>query len=363
MSGTSLDGVDVALVSIKPNQIQLKSFFTQPIKATITQQLLLLNTHNAQTNISLAKLSQLEYDLAQVFISAAKTLLAKNNLKPSDIKAIGSHGQTIFHDPQIPMSLQIGHPAFIAKQTAIATFADFRIDDMALGGQGAPLAPAFHATLFQDKKNRAIVNIGGIANISLIPSYSSNEVVKGFDTGPGNALMDEWCQIHFKQPYDKNGKIAQEAIVDKLLLECLFKHSYFKQAPPKSTGRETFNYPWLTNKINSLGHSLTAESVLATLTQFTATTIANDIKRQEISFEEVLICGGGVHNKSLLTRLQAELPQCKVMSTQDSGINPDAMEAMMCAWLAQQRILKNPISLQHITGSQREVILGGHWLP
>lgn len=360
MSGTSLDGVDAALVEIKHQQLKLKSFLTFPIEERLTQQLLLLNS---QANISLSSLSQLEHDMAQNFIRATKALLTKNNLKAKDIQVIGSHGQTIFHDAKIPMSLQIGHPAFIAKQTGIPTVADFRVDDMALGGQGAPLAPAFHAKLFQNNTNRVLVNIGGIANLSFLPKNNSNQVVTGLDTGPGNALMDEWCQTHFNRPYDKDGIIALSAQVNKDLLNLLLKHPYFKQRAPKSTGRGTFNLQWLNQQINLLGKFCTTQSILATLTQLTATTIANDIKQHKIHFEEVLICGGGAKNLSLFTRIQAELSSSKVMVTDTIGINGDAIEAMMCAWLAEQRTLKNPINLQHITGAKKTGILGGIWLP
>lgn len=360
MSGTSVDGIDAALIEINDQQLQLKAFLSQPIEATLAQQLLSLNT---QTEISLSLLSQLEHNVAQALITAVKALLTLTQLKAKDIQAIGSHGQTIFHDPKTPMSLQIGHPAFIAKQTGIPTVADFRVDDMALGGQGAPLAPAFHAKLFQTNHHTTIVNIGGIANISLIEKKGTSSKVTGFDTGPGNALMDEWSQKHFNQPYDKDGKIALSAKINNQLLNQLLKHPYFKKPFPKSTGRETFNLSWLNKQITLLEQKPTAESTLATLTQFTATTISNDIKRYGTQSKEVLVCGGGAYNSTLLAGLQTELPHCKVISTAEKGINPNAIEAMMCAWLAEQRILKKPISLQQITGSTRKVILGGHWLP
>jgi anhydro-N-acetylmuramic acid kinase len=206
MSGTSLDGVDAALIEMTSAQkITLKSFVSVPLPAQLQTSLQALNL---TPKITLKSFCELQVQVAQVFIEAAQTLLSQAQLSPNDIQAIGSHGQTIFHDPSIPMSLQIGHPAFIAKQTGITTVGDFRIDDMALGGQGAPLAPAFHQALFQTEQAIALANIGGIANVSLIAGTQQNTAVKGFDTGPGNGLMDEWCQRHFNQPYDKNGDLA-----------------------------------------------------------------------------------------------------------------------------------------------------------
>jgi anhydro-N-acetylmuramic acid kinase len=373
MSGTSADGVDAALVQIKPDKIQLIDFISPSLPEALKHSLLALND---SPTLSLEQFSQLSFDIALQFSQAAQTLLVKNNLHANEIQAIGSHGQTIYHAPHIPMSLQIGHPAFIAKTTGIQTVADFRVDDMALGGQGAPFAPAFHQVLFEEDQACFVVNIGGIANISYLPGNSHpNPAPIGYDTGPGNALMDEVCQQFFDRGFDENGELAKQGEVDNKLLSQLLTHPYFLKAHPKSTGRETFNQSWLEEMIQHYEHSsgitVGKQDLLSTLCELTVCTIATEIKKvtTEHSQEEsslktaVWIVGGGAYNEHLLSLLQNQLPQYQVKSSTAKQINPNAIEAMMCAWLAQQRIALKTIPLSAVTGAKRDAILGGHWLP
>jgi len=366
MSGTSLDGVDAALVKINPAKkktqlnIQLKGFLTLPMPADLQADLQQLNL---TPQIHLAKLAQLQVQVAKVFIEATQALLAQTQLSASDIQAIGSHGQTIFHDPKIPMSLQIGHPAFIAKQTGIKTVGDFRVDDMALGGQGAPIAPAFHQALFQSEQPVALANIGGIANISLIPAFTQKMPLLGFDTGPGNGLMDEWCQQYFNCHYDQNGQLAAQGKIHQPLLNRLLKEDYFKQTAPKSTGRDYFNQAWLKLKLKGF-EDLNPLAVLATLNALTAQTLAQAVlahSSKEQSFKQLTLCGGGAYNTTLLNNLGQALPNLTIQTTQALDINPHAIEAMMCAWLAHQRIEQHPIALKAVTGASQNAILGGIW--
>ncbi|MGM0541704.1 MAG: anhydro-N-acetylmuramic acid kinase [Pseudomonadota bacterium] len=373
MSGTSADGVDAALVEIKLNEIQLIDFISPSLPEALKQSLLTLND---SPTLSLERLSQLSFDIALQFSQATQMILTKNKLHAKEIQAIGSHGQTIYHAPHIPMSLQIGHPAFIAKTTGIQTVADFRVDDMALGGQGAPFAPAFHQVLFKDEQACFVVNIGGIANISYLPeSRTPNKTPIGYDTGPGNALMDEVCQQFFDKPFDENGALAKQGRVDNKLLTQLLRDPYFSKSRPKSTGRETFNESWLTEILNHYEQysatKLAKQDLLSTLCELTARTIAIEI--QKVTTEHlqagqvvtipVWIVGGGAYNKHLIFRLQNLLPLHQVQSSTAKKINPNAIEAMMCAWLAQQRVTLKTTPLSAVTGAKRDTILGGLWLP
>ncbi|VAW44939.1 Anhydro-N-acetylmuramic acid kinase [hydrothermal vent metagenome] len=377
MSGTSADGVDTALVEFKGGEVLLHDFISPELPSSLKQQLIQLNQ---TTTLSLEQLAQLSFDLAQQFSQATQQLLTQNKLQAKDITAIGSHGQTIYHAPHIPMTLQIGHPAFIAKTTQIPTVADFRVDDMALSGQGAPFAPAFHQVIFQSDTPCFVVNIGGIANLSYLPAQcergGKNSISQGYDTGPGNALMDEVCQQHFNVPFDDAGKLAKQGTPNQALLNQLLSHPYFALAHPKSTGRETFNLNWLNEQIALVvNHSadklpLYPLDIISTLNRFTAITIANEIHRvmQQPNLSQstqtpVWIVGGGAFNPHLIQSIQQHLPSCNVQSSAAKGINPNAIEAMMCAWLAKQRIEALTVPLVHVTGAQRDAVLGGLWHP
>lgn len=361
MSGTSVDGVDAALIDCCQNQIKLIDFIDHPLPDALKTDLVALN----QTpELSLNTLCELEYQVAQQFIQATESLLEKTQLLPEEITAIGSHGQTIFHAPTIPMSLQIGHPAFIAKQTGIDTVADFRIDDLAVGGQGAPLAPSFHQQLFTGSDATYVVNIGGIANVSYLNKQTDE--LFGFDTGPGNALMDEVCQQSFGKAYDKNGELAASGEIHQTLLKQLLAHTYLSQSFPKSTGRETFNHDWLKQQLSLISNDISANDLLATLCEFTALSIQTGIQQLSDKLNapkgDIWIVGGGAYNEFLIQRIQSALPDYQVQSSSKANINPNAIEAMMCGWLAQQRIDNLPVPLTNITGSTRNVTLGGLWL-
>lgn len=354
MSGTSLDGIDAALVSIQEEQFTLKAFETVPYPDTLKNQ---LNQLNQTPNIDLKVLCEIEHQVANAFSDATQRLLNTANIEATEVTAIGSHGQTIFHAPEIPMSLQVGHPAFIAKNTGITTVADFRIDDMANQGQGAPLAPAFHQKLFGTTDGTAVVNIGGISNIT----YLDKQKTVGFDTGPGNGLMDEYCARFFHCAYDAQGKIAQTGRVNQALLSDLMTTPYFSLPAPKTTGKDLFNYEWLTPFLARYPDT-SKEDILSTLNQLTVDTIIQGLESLSSQPGKLLICGGGAENHTLISRLQAQLAY-PVDTTQTSGVEPHAVEAMMCAWLAEQRLSNIPIKLQQITGATRDSVLGGIWHP
>lgn len=375
MSGTSADGVDAALMRIQPNsRFELLDFISPSLPSTLKHSLLTLND---TPTLTLEHFCQLSFDIAAQFSQTTHTLLKKNGLKPGDIQAIGSHGQTIYHAPQIPMSLQIGHPALIAKTTGIQTVADFRVDDMALGGQGAPFAPAFHQQLFASEQACFVVNIGGIANISYL---QPNAAPLGYDTGPGNALMDEICHAYFDKPFDEKGDLARQGSVNTAFLSQLLTHPYFSKSSPKSTGRETFNIDWLNaqaaryEQLSST--TLSKQELLSTLCELTAYSIAQQVqitqqsqpltdavKPATIENTTVWIVGGGAYNQYLIERIQHHLPNHSVQSSERKQINPNAIEAMMCAWLAEQRIAQKSVPLAAVTGAKRDAILGGVWLP
>ena len=365
MSGTSADGVDAALIKSTNHQIQLIDFIATELPPHLKQALLKLNDN---PKIHLEELCSLHKQVADSFISATQTLLSQNSLAVEEITAIGSHGQTIYHAPDIPMTLQIGHPAFIAKKTGISTVADFRVDDMALDGQGAPFAPAFHKALFSQENPCFVVNIGGIANVSCLPGKQDNLKVIGWDTGPGNALMDEFCQTELNISYDPSGENARQGNIHTKLLSEMLQHPYFLATYPKSTGRDTFHAKWIKSLLSELNIEISAIDLLATLCELTAQSIAQQIESVTYSSKDdkplsVWIVGGGAYNDYLLERLQFHLKSYRVASSDLTDINPNAVEAMMCAWLAEQRLNNQPIELASVTGAKRNAVLGGIWHP
>ncbi len=356
MSGTSVDGIDACLVDFSNGKIQLVDFFYLPfadgLKAAIQ------HTSKPDSLIALQNYGSLDANLGQLFAEAANTLLTKAKIPPSSIIAIGSHGQTIHHAPDnaFPFSLQIGDPNLIAEMTGITTVADFRRGDMAAHGQGAPLVPAFHQAVFNDpNEHRCIVNIGGIANITVLPA-DQTAAVTGFDTGPGNTLMDQWIHQHQGVNYDNNGAWAKTGRTNGALLSLLKQDAYFQTAPPKSTGKEYFSLRWLEQKTALSGYS--AEDIQASLCSLTAVTICDAIQKYAPATERTLICGGGIHNDLLLQLIRQNL-QHPVASTETQGIHPDHVEAMAFAWLAKQRINNLPGNLKEVTGAHHPVILGG----
>ena len=357
MSGTSVDSIDSALVSFLGEQQTLISFYSHPIPADIKTSLLHLNQSK---NIDLGRLCQLERQLGELFAETVNSHLKRDDIPKDKITAIGSHGQTIFHAPEIGMSLQIGHPAVIAKHTGITVAADFRIDDMALNGQGAPFAPVYHQALFTEAdKTSFAVNIGGISNISIL---THNSAPHGFDSGPGNAILDEISQTYFQCGYDKDGEIALSGNINTALLEVALSDNYFSLAAPKSTGRDYFNLDWLQSLTTT---DIPPADLMATATEITAQCIANAIKSflQNAEKHPVWICGGGAFNPYLIKRIQHRLPNCDVQSSSTKKVNPDAIEAMLFAWLAQQRIHNRTVNLSASTGATRNAVLGGIWHP
>ena len=359
MSGTSMDGIDAALVRFPDeHSVELIETYSHPWPATLQQELQSLTTPGDN---EIDQLGELDILVANEFASAALKLLAKANISAPAVTAIGSHGQTIRHRPDAKnaFTLQIGDPNRIAEQTGITTVADFRRRDMAAGGEGAPLVPAFHNTLFRSsKEHRCILNIGGIANITVLPPQDEAVTIIGFDTGPGNCLLDSWINQHSHLPFDKQGKWAATGKIVPSLLEHLLADSYFSRPPPKSTGREYFNLEWLERSL-SQHPGLSPEDVQATLAVLTVQSIIHSIKSSAPDCQQVLVCGGGVHNPVLMEQLQHELPQFRIESTSHFGADPDWVEAIAFAWLARQTMLGLPGNLPSVTGARHPVVLGG----
>ena len=355
MSGTSMDGIDAALVDLSATPPRLVATHAHPYPETLRSRL--LETIRLKDPLT-EDLSQLDDDVGTVFAEAVTTLLKAANTPASAIIAIGSHGQTIHHAPDAtrPYSLQIGNPGHIARLTGIDVVADFRHADIEAGGQGAPLVPAFHAALLRSPiETRVVVNIGGIANITILPADPAKPVT-GFDTGPGNTLMDQWVWQQCGLPMDRDGHWAAGGRLNPGLLTCLRADPYFQQVPPKSTGREHFNLDWLSACLGEPG--ATAQDVHATLCELTAVSIAEAIVQFAGEPRRLLVCGGGVHNQELLRRLAAALEPLTVESTGVHGFDPDWVEAAAFAWLAQRHLAGKPGNLPEVTGADHPVVLG-----
>ncbi|MTI64476.1 anhydro-N-acetylmuramic acid kinase [Methylophaga sp.] len=357
MSGTSLDGIDVAIVDFNAHEISLQAAETYPFDNSLRRDLLkLINAGRTH----LQQLGQIDMALGYAYGDAINQLLSETHIAATDIKAIGCHGQTIYHAPDAayPFSMQIGNAHVIAEKTGINTVADFRQHDMILGGQGAPLVPAFHQSLFQDpQRNRVIANIGGISNITVLPA-GNEEAVTGFDTGPGNVLLDQWYQQHHNNLYDDNGQWARDGEIDPALLNLLMNDPFFMQPAPKSTGREYFNLNWLTQKMAELDKPIKAKAVQKTLLQMTANSISDAIKQYAEQTEEVFVCGGGAHNEVLMQALRDALPAMTVRTTADLGLAPDWVEACAFAWLARRFMHHLPGNLPSVTGARKTTLLG-----
>jgi len=356
MSGTSLDGIDAGIYDFNQSKMQSIAFHYQAYPTAIKKKI--KQFCDMSQTVSLQDYGELEQQLSELYAKACLALLAKTSLSAKHIKAIGSHGQTLCHFPnsQHPFSLQIGDANIIAQRTKITTVADFRSRDIAAGGQGAPLVPAFHQAIFHsDLENRAILNIGGIANLTLLPK-NTQQAVQGFDTGVGNTLMDSWIHQHLKQAYDKNGDWAKTGTVQADLLHALKADAYFKQPLPKSTGTEYFSKAWLMAKLSPFHYQ--PEDIQRTLCQFTAETIAEALLKFAPTTDTLFICGGGIHNQCLMDSLKNLLP-ISIKSTKDIGVDPDQVEAMAFAWLAKQTLKGLTSNLPSVTGAKQAVILGG----
>jgi anhydro-N-acetylmuramic acid kinase len=354
MSGTSMDGIDAAIVSFDENRAELHASVNLQYPEQLRKDL--IKAANTPTDSPIEDLDRLDTAVGECFRDAVLKAINTSGIDARDIIAIGSHGQTVRHQPNAvsPYSLQIGDPATIASGTGIVTVADFRSADIAAGGQGAPLVPPFHDWLFGGTgKPRAILNIGGIANVTLLGS--SDTPVTGFDTGPGNTLLDRWIQLRCNEVFDHNGAWAAEGEVINPLLERFLDYPYFAKPPPKSTGLEEFNLAWLATH-DTVEYD--AVEVQATLSELTARTIANDILQYAPSTEEVFVCGGGAHNTDLLARLARALPEIRIDSTVSAGLHPDWVEAAAFAWLAMRTMNKQTGNLPSVTGASHKVVLG-----
>lgn len=355
MSGTSADGIDAALVQFPvEGGCRFVRGRTYDWGTTTREALIALGQGREPT--SLDALGQLDAQVGMAFADAANRLREEAGVARAQVRAIGSHGQTIRHRPQAEPAFtwQIGDANRIAEATGITTVADFRRRDVAAGGHGAPLMPAFHmAMLGNSGQDRAVLNLGGIANLSLIGRDGS---LRGFDTGPANALLDGWCQRHLGQPFDADGAFAASGQVDEPLLARLLAEPWFALPPPKSTGREQFHLEWVQARFD--GRVLAPADVQATLLELSAATVADALLAHLPDVERVLVCGGGVRNPQLLRRLQARLPGVGIGSSADYGLDPDYMEAMGFAWLAQQTLAGLPGNLPSVSGARGPRILG-----
>lgn len=351
-----MDGIDAVLVRIDEDDIEIRNarYYAWPKDVAAT-----LRAVASNQAIRPSALGHLDALVGEHFAAAALSLLGSTGIVPEKIRAIGSHGQTIFHAPDsaVPFSIQIGDPNRIAHRTGITTVADFRRRDMAAGGQGAPLVPAFHEAFFGGLGKVAVLNIGGIANLTFL-SGSPLESTFGYDTGPGNCLMDAWMRRHRDKPFDRNGAWAATGTVNAAILNRLLTDPYFIKLAPKSTGPEHFSLAWLDQTLAQFP-AISPTDVQATLLQLSAQTIADALRRSSMAVSRLLICGGGVHNSQLIRRLGALVAPRHIESTATYGLDPDWVEATAFAWLAQQTLDGRPGNLPAVTGASSPVVLGG----
>ncbi|CNH93943.1 anhydro-N-acetylmuramic acid kinase [Yersinia frederiksenii] len=353
MSGTSLDGIDVVLAAIDQRMVAQQASYSHPMPVQLKKEILGMCQGQSTT---LSAVGKLDAELGILFAEAVLALLAKEGLTAQDITAIGCHGQTVWHEPlgEPAFTMQLGDNNRIAAMTHIATVGDFRRRDMAYGGQGAPLVPAFHhALLAHPTERRMVLNIGGIANLSmLLPDLP----VRGFDTGPGNMLMDAWIWRNRSLPYDKDAAWALQGQVNQSLLELMYSDPYFALPAPKSTGREYFNAGWLDKQLAKIP-AIAPEDVQATLAELTALSIAEQVQLAG-GCDRLLVCGGGARNPLVMSRMSALLPGTEVCVTDDFGVSGDDMEALAFAWLAFRTLSGKPGNLPSVTGASCETILG-----
>lgn len=360
MSGTSMDGIDAVLTEIGDQSCKVLGTVSHPYSGELRQRLEVAVQSPAATNV--IEMGYLSRAVAISFADATLGLLEASEFAVDKVSAIGSHGQTIFHYPHgpEPFSIQLGDPGTIAARVGITVVADFRNTDLALGGQGAPLAPAFHRWAFgATGVDRAVVNIGGIANVTLLNADGSTT---GFDTGPGNTLLDQWCKKHHGASYDDQGQWAAQGNVHPELLRSMRDDAYFKLAPPKSTGLEYFNLDWLNRHLKICSVQPSCQDTQATLSECTAQEIAAGIRCMP-NVKDVAVCGGGAYNEDLLQRLRLALPQCHIDTTIRWGIDPAWVEATAFAWLARQRLRSIATNIPAVTGARAPVSLGGVYLP
>ncbi|HKX44733.1 MAG TPA: anhydro-N-acetylmuramic acid kinase [Burkholderiaceae bacterium] len=364
MSGTSMDGVDGVIADFAPRAgepLQVLAHAHVPFDAALGAELLALNSPAGTNELQRAALAA--NALAQRYAAAVAELLATAGLPREAIVAIGAHGQTVRHRPQeldgIGFTLQLNQPALLAELTGIDVVCDFRSRDVAAGGQGAPLAPAFHRVMFgSDRETRGVLNLGGISNLTVL---RPGQPTLGFDCGPGNALMDHWCQRHAGRPYDDGGAWAASGRVIEPLLSALLADPYFAVAPPKSTGRDLFNPEWLAARLLASAPASAAPQpadVQATLAEFTAAACANDLQRYAPEAAELLVCGGGAFNTHLLRRIAARVPSLRVLRSDERGLPPTQVEGCAFAWLARAHVKREALDIGSITGARGPRVLG-----
>jgi anhydro-N-acetylmuramic acid kinase len=357
MSGTSMDGVDGVLADFSAGGVRVLAHASAPFPEALRAELMALNASGPD---ELHRGWLAGNALMRVYADVVRQLLTAAGTAPERISAIGAHGQTVRHRPQqfdgTGYTIQLAQPALLAELTGIRVVADFRSRDVAAGGQGAPLAPFFHQALFaRAGETVGVLNIGGISNLTVLRADGS---MSGFDCGPGNALMDAWSQQHTGQAYDEDGRWAASGTVLPGLLSSLLAEPFFQQAPPKSTGRDLFNRPWLDRHLAGHGHSA-AQDVQATLTELTARACAADAQRHAPGLKRLLVCGGGALNGHLMARLQALLPTVRVASTAEAGLPPQQVEGAAFAWLAMKSVRGEKLALQSTTGARGARVLGG----
>jgi len=356
MSGTSLDGIDGVLAVLAPS-LQVQAHVHRPMPAALRAELLALNTPGPD-ELHRAALAANALALAQAEVVAE--LLQRSGLSPADVQAVGSHGQTVRHRPGAfdgtGYTWQLNQPALLAERCGIDVVADFRSRDVAAGGQGAPLVPAFHAQVFgRPDRTRAVLNLGGIGNLTLLPAGGA--AVSGFDCGPGNALLDLWVQRHRGQDFDADGRWAAGGQVHAPLLRVLMAEPYLAAPPPKSTGRDLFHADWLAQRLQGAA-GVSPQDVQATLAEFSARAAAEALLRHAPATSELLVCGGGALNADLMQRLARLLPSLTVRSTADEGLPPMQVEATAFAWLAWAHLSRQPANLPAVTGARGPRVLG-----
>ena len=358
MSGTSLDGVDGVLADFTGPTLRVIAHASAPLPPALKDELLALNQpcHNELHRAALAANA-----LMQVYADVVQLLLTRSSMAPRDIRAIGAHGQTVRHQPQTHdrtgYTLQLCNPALLAELTGMEVVADFRSRDVAAGGQGAPLVPLFHQAVFGGvAETTAVLNIGGMANLTVIGQSPTTDLV-GFDCGPGNVLLDAWCQQHLNQPFDAGGAWAAQGHIDPALLSTLSSESFFALPAPKSTGRDLFSPQWLDAAL-TLHPGMAPADVQATLSHLTASTCASCVNRYAFNSKKLIVCGGGAFNTHLMNDLQALLPTHQVQSSSAYGLPPLQVEAAAFAWLARKTVQREPLNLEKITGAKGARIAG-----
>ena len=355
ISGTSMDGVEAVLLETGEGAFAVRGALHLDYPPDLSRRL--RQAVAAPERCGLDELGALDAGIGEVFADAAVALLKQCGVAADAVRVIGSHGQTILHRPRVtlPFTLQIGDPNRIAERTGIDVVADFRRRDLAAGGEAAPLVPAFHAAAFGAQgEDRAVVNIGGIANITTL---GADGAVGGFDTGPGNCLMDLWAEEHLGAPFDRDGALAARGRVHTALLETLLEEPYLALSAPKSTGRELFHRAWLAPALQR--HAADVADVMATLSEYTARTIADALRAvPAFAPQELLVCGGGARNGALMRRLAAQLPGLRVADTSVRGIAPEHVEAALFAWLAERHLQGLPGNIVAVTGARGPRVLG-----